>query len=77
MIWCLTTWYALCIWGGYDEDEGEDEGRKATVDHDPAPGWAPEENKQFKTGLGYSFYQHKAIVLEPLTNTIEVRVFYH
>ena len=27
--------------------------------------------------LGWVIRQHKAIVLEPLTNTIEVRVFYH
>ena len=39
------TWCALCDWGGNDKDEGEDEGRKATVDHDPARGWAPEEKQ--------------------------------
>jgi len=34
----IAAWYALCIGGGYDEDEGEDEGRKvATVDHGPGP----------------------------------------
>ena len=40
------TWYALWIGGGYDEDEGEDEGRKAaTVDHGPGPAWAPEKHE--------------------------------
>ena len=34
-LWGRLTWYSLCIWGANDEEEGEEERRKVTVDHGP------------------------------------------
>ena len=34
-LWGMLTWYSLCIWGANDEEEGEEERRKVTVDHGP------------------------------------------
>ena len=54
------TWYALCIGGGYDEDEGEDEGSKvATLDHGPGPAWAPEKQDNLNSAES-GHWQNKA-----------------